>query len=57
MMGAKNLKSHLNEDFNFQVVGTGDELKIGLLFWGGALLGLVSVTLAIVFLGPPPNSR
>jgi len=28
-MGAKNLKSHLNEDFNFQVVGTGDELKIG----------------------------
>jgi flavorubredoxin len=28
-MGAKNLKSHLKEDFNFQVVGTGDELKLG----------------------------
>jgi flavorubredoxin len=28
-MGAKNLKSHLNEDFNFQVVGTGDTLKLG----------------------------
>ncbi len=28
-MGAKNLKSHLNEDFNFQIVKTGDELKLG----------------------------
>ncbi|OGR28565.1 MAG: MBL fold metallo-hydrolase [Desulfobacterales bacterium RIFOXYA12_FULL_46_15] len=28
-MGAKNLKSHFNRDFNFKVVGTGDELKIG----------------------------
>ena len=28
-MGAKNLKNNLNEDFNFQVVGTGDTLKIG----------------------------
>ena len=28
-MGAKNLKSHFNRDFNFQVVSSGDELKIG----------------------------
>lgn len=28
-MGAKNLKSHFNQDFNFQVVGSGDTLKIG----------------------------
>jgi flavorubredoxin len=28
-MGEKNLKSHFNKDFNFQVVGTGEELKIG----------------------------
>ena len=29
-MGAKNLKSHFNDtDLNYQVVGTGDELKIG----------------------------
>ena len=28
-MGAKNLKSHFHKDFNFQVVGTGDELKFG----------------------------
>lgn len=28
-MGAKNLKNHFNRDFNFQVVGSGDELKIG----------------------------
>ncbi len=28
-MGAKNLKSHFNKEFNFQVVGSGDELKIG----------------------------
>ncbi len=28
-MGAKNLKAHFNRDFNFQVVGSGDELKIG----------------------------
>jgi flavorubredoxin len=28
-MGAKNLKNHLNEDFNFQIVKTGDELKLG----------------------------
>ena len=28
-MGAKNLKSHFNQDFNFKVVGTGDELKVG----------------------------
>jgi flavorubredoxin len=28
-MGAKNLRSHFNRDFNFQVVGSGDELKVG----------------------------
>ncbi len=28
-MGKKNLKNHFNSDFNFHVVGTGDELKIG----------------------------
>ncbi len=28
-MGAKNLKSHFNQDFNFKVVGSGDELKVG----------------------------
>ncbi|WP_022669218.1 FprA family A-type flavoprotein [Desulfospira joergensenii] len=28
-MGGKNLKSHFNKDFNFQVVGSGDELAIG----------------------------
>lgn len=28
-MGAKNLKSHFKQDFNFQVVGSGDELKVG----------------------------
>ncbi len=28
-MGAKNLKNHLNEEFNFQIVKTGDELKMG----------------------------
>lgn len=28
-MGAKNLKSHFNRDYNYQVVGSGDELKIG----------------------------
>jgi flavorubredoxin len=28
-MGAANLKSHFNREFNFKVVGSGDELKIG----------------------------
>ncbi len=28
-MGAKNLKSHLNTDYNFQVVKTGDTLTLG----------------------------
>ncbi len=28
-MGKKNLKNHFNSDFNFHIVGTGDELKIG----------------------------
>ncbi len=28
-MGAKNLRSHFNRDLNFQVVGSGDELKVG----------------------------
>jgi len=28
-MGAKNLRSHFNRDFNFQVVGNGDTLEIG----------------------------
>ncbi len=28
-MGARNLKSHFNRDYNFQVVGSGEELKIG----------------------------
>ncbi len=28
-MGAKNLRSHFNRDFNFQVVGSSDELKVG----------------------------
>ncbi len=28
-MGAKNIKSHFHRDLNFQVVGTGDELKLG----------------------------
>ena len=28
-MGAKNLKSHFHQDFNFQVVGSGEVLKIG----------------------------
>ncbi len=28
-MGAKNIKSHFKQDFNFQVVGSGDELKLG----------------------------
>lgn len=28
-MGAKNLKSHFNKEYNFQIVGSGDELKIG----------------------------
>ncbi|RLB92923.1 MAG: FprA family A-type flavoprotein, partial [Deltaproteobacteria bacterium] len=28
-MGAKNLEAHFNRKFNFQVVGTGDSLKIG----------------------------
>lgn len=28
-MGAKNLEAHFNRKFNFQVVGTGDTLKLG----------------------------
>jgi flavorubredoxin len=28
-MGAKNLEAHFNRKFNFQVVGTGDTLKVG----------------------------
>lgn len=28
-MGAKNIKSHFKQDFNFQIVGSGDELKLG----------------------------
>ncbi len=28
-MGKKNLASHFNREYNFQVVGSGDELKIG----------------------------
>jgi len=28
-MGAKNLKQHFNRDYNFKVVGSGEELKIG----------------------------
>ncbi|MCG8619775.1 MAG: flavodoxin domain-containing protein, partial [Desulfobacterales bacterium] len=28
-MGAKNLKSHFNRDYNYQVVGTGDSLTLG----------------------------
>lgn len=28
-MGAKNIEAHFNRKFNFQVVGTGDTLKIG----------------------------
>ncbi len=28
-MGKKNLESHFNRAFNFQVVGSGDELKVG----------------------------
>ncbi len=28
-MGARNLKSHFNRDYNFQVVGSGDTLTIG----------------------------
>ncbi|THB81809.1 MAG: FprA family A-type flavoprotein [Desulfobacteraceae bacterium] len=28
-MGKKNLESHFNQEFNFQVVGTGDELSTG----------------------------
>ncbi len=28
-MGAKNLRSHFNRDYNFQVVGSGDTLKVG----------------------------
>ncbi len=28
-MGAKNLKSHFNREYNFQVVGTGDTLTLG----------------------------
>ncbi|MDD9304128.1 MAG: flavodoxin domain-containing protein [Desulfobacter sp.] len=28
-MGAKNLKSHFNREFNFKVVGTGDNLTLG----------------------------
>jgi flavorubredoxin len=28
-MGKKNLASHFNRDYNFQVVGSGDELKVG----------------------------
>lgn len=28
-MGAKNLKRHFNQEFNFQVVGSGDTLKLG----------------------------
>lgn len=28
-MGEKNLRSHFNKEFNYQVVGSGDELKIG----------------------------
>ncbi|MCG8564084.1 MAG: FprA family A-type flavoprotein, partial [Desulfobacterales bacterium] len=28
-MGARNLRSHFNRDYNFQVVGSGDKLTIG----------------------------
>lgn len=28
-MGEKNLRSHFNREFNYQVVGSGDELKVG----------------------------
>jgi len=28
-MGAKNLRNHFNRDYNFKVVGSGDELKVG----------------------------